>query len=117
MQIIPFDPSNPNHEFTCQLDGAQYLLRARWNARDLSYYLDVSDEAGDPIRVGIRIVLGALLGARCSDARFPPGLLIAVDTSSPTGMGIDAGIDDLGARVQVWYYPLGDLSALAPGAP
>ncbi len=44
------------------------------------------------------------------NGRSPPGLLMAYDTS---GEGIDPGLTDLGQRVQLIYYTVADVAALA----
>lgn len=101
-QQLPLRPSIPNYRVGTKLGGVSYVLDVRWNGRADAWYLDVLDEGADPIRVGIKLVLGAALGRRCVDPRFPPGILMASDTS---GAGVDATLDDMGDRVQVFYFP------------
>lgn len=79
----------------------RYVWILRWNSRAGAWYLDVLDDDESPIRVGIRVVLGTALGRRCVDARFPPGVLYAVDTS---GARREATLDDLGTRVKLYFY-------------
>lgn len=102
---LPLQPSNPSYRVGVTLAGVQYLLDMRWNARDAAHYMDILDETGDPIRTGIKVVLGTFLGQRSVDRQAPYGLLVAVDTS---GQGVDAGIDDMGARVVVKFYGADD---------
>ena len=59
-------------------------------------------------------MLGAFLGRRCVDPRFPAGVMVAVDTS---GEGRDAGLDDLGTRVQVLFYSGEEILAVAGAEP
>jgi hypothetical protein len=109
---LPLDPTvGPNQRFGTALSGTQYLFDVRWNGRDEAWYLDILAENGDPIRRGMRVVLGTLLGGRVVADAFPPGVLQAVDL---TNSGTEAGLDDLGTRVQIYYYPFEDLKVRAP---
>jgi hypothetical protein len=107
--IVPFIGSIPQQQFTTVLDGVTYFIAVRWNARDAAWYFNISDVEQSLIRSGIKIALGALLGRRCVDPRFPPGVIQAFDMS---GAGIDAGFDDLGTRVQVMYFTVAEWQAL-----
>jgi hypothetical protein len=108
---LPLIPSEPNQGFSATLEETQYVFECRWHSRDASWYLSIFTEQEDPIRVGMRVVLGAALGRRSPDDRMPPGAIVAVDTSAPEGTdGLDATLDDLGTRVQVRYYTRDELA-------
>lgn len=106
--VIPFSAENPINKFSTTLDGIQYGFRARWNSRDNfdpltntnagAWYVDISDDTGEPIATGVKVVLGAFLGRQFNHPLFRDGALVAVDLS---GAGREATIDDFGARVQV----------------
>lgn len=98
---LPLTPSEPNYRVGTTLSDNVYLLNVRWNAREECWYLDVLTEAEIMIRAGIKVTLGVLLGARVTDTAFPPGVFIAVDQSNS---GVDPGFDELGDRVQIYYY-------------
>lgn len=98
---LPLRPSIGQYEFTTVLGGLPFLIGVRWNARAAKWIMDIYTVTREPIRVGIAIVLGAWLGRRCVDERFPPGIMIASDT---TGEDVDATFDDLGTRVVVDFY-------------
>ncbi len=100
-QELPLEPSTPSYRVSTTLGGVPYVLDVRWNARDDAWYLDIRDEEALAIRVGIRVVLGVMLGRRCVDPRFPAGFIFAADTSN---RGEEAGLDDLGARVKVYFF-------------
>jgi hypothetical protein len=100
-QELPLTSDDPDYEVATELGGVQVLLGVRWNTRDEAWYLSMFKEDGTPIRIGMRLVLGALLGGRCTDPAFPPGYLIAEDLD---GTGIEAGIEDLGVRVRVLFW-------------
>jgi hypothetical protein len=107
-QILPFQPSIPNYTVSVVLGTVEYVFQVRWNARDGAWYFDLLDDTLDQIYSGVKIVLGAYLAARCSDPRWlaAGGILVATDTSN---QGLDAGIDDLGARVQVVFYTIAEM--------
>lgn len=105
---LPLRPSNPSYRVGVALSGEQYVFAVRWNARDEAWYLDVLAADGTKLRTGIRVVLGTLLGGRVVLDTFPPGVLQAVDL---TNAGREAGLDDLGDRVQIYYYPFEDMGS------
>ncbi len=106
-QRLPFIPSDPAYRFATTLDGVSFVIDVHWNTREQAWYMDLLDDDETPIRSGIKIVLGALLGARSADDRFPEGTFSVVDTS---GAELDATFDDMGVRVQVWYLTSAELS-------
>ena len=105
-QRLPIDAAFPRYRVATNLGDTQYVMDVHWNARAEAWYLDISTEDGEPIRSGMKIVLGALLGLRSTDPRMPDGVLVASDMS---GEGRDATLDDLGSRVVVFFYPSSEL--------
>ena len=103
---LPFAPSIADYRVGTTLDGVQYILDVRWNGRDSAWFFDFLAEDETPIRRGIKVVLGTSLGGRTADAAFPRGIIIAADLS---GAGRDAGFDDIGTRVLVYFFPLSEL--------
>jgi hypothetical protein len=110
-QRLPLVPSVPSYVFGTSLGDAQYRIAMRWNARAGTWFMDLMEDDETPIRMGIRVVLGARLGGRTADhdPRFPQGDLVARDLS---GEGREAGIDDLGVRVVIDYTPPDELELL-----
>lgn len=110
---LPIDAEDPFYRVGVTLNDTPYLFDVRWNGRDNAWYFDVLDVTEDPIRCGIKIVLGIPLGCRGVDPRFPSGAIFAEDLS---GEGRDATIDDLGTRVCLYHYSeeevLGDVEDL-----
>lgn len=106
---IPIVPSEPNQDFSVTLDEVQYGFEFRWNARDASWYMAIFTEQQE-LLARVRVVIGTSLARRKPDERLPPGSLVAVDTTAPAA-GVDAGLDDFGTRVQVWYYTREELAA------
>ena len=105
---LPLVPSIPNYRVGTVLDGTQYLIDVRWNGRASTWFMDFYQADETPIRMGIAIVLGVILNGLCVDPAFPPGAMVAIDTSN---QDLDAGLDDLGTRVVVAYFPVADILA------
>lgn len=112
-EAIPVQPSIANYTVNVVLENRAYVLGMHWNSRDAAWYLDVLDEDSDPIRTGIKIVLDDALGRDCTDPRFPPGLITASDTSNDDR---EAGLDDMGTRVGLFYYTAEEYLALVQEA-
>lgn len=106
-QQLPLIPSIPHSRVSTTLAGAQYLLDVRWNARASAWFMDLLAEDETPICHGIKVVLGAAMGGRSTHPRFPAGMLMAVDL---TGQGREAGFDDIGTRVVVYFFTAEDLA-------
>ena len=106
---IPFVAGNPHHSFITVIDGTEYVFTARWNARDAAWFFDILDIDDNPIRYGIKVVLGAILGGRIADARFPSGYFMAEDLS---GQNLEAGLDALGDRVVVSFFTVDDFDTV-----
>ena len=97
MVIIPFTPEKES--FTCQLGDFFFRIRSLFNDRSAVWHFDLSDATTSetlcyqiPILIGLDMLEPLNLGI---------GAMIAVDTS---GADLDAGPDDLGTRVIVFYY-------------
>jgi hypothetical protein len=93
-------PERPSTIQRTALDGRTYVLELDWSAREERWFFAISDAAGNPIRLGKRVVVGTdLLAHVVSDAR-PPGMLLVV---SLDGSNASPGLVDLGSRVQLIY--------------
>jgi hypothetical protein len=108
-QMLPLVPLIPHYRVGTELAGIQYLLDVRWNERDSAWYLSLMAEDETPIRMGMKIVLGTMLGVRSAHPLFPPGAFMASDLS---GKGRDATLTDLGTRVVVYFFTNDELNAL-----
>lgn len=98
---VPLTPSVPAYHLETVLDDVTFVLDVRWNYRTEQWQVSISDADGAPLATGVALVLGAFLGRRTADARMPAGVLVLSDLS---GAGVDAGFDDLGTRVCLYYY-------------
>lgn len=86
------------------LDGTDYVLTFALNLRDGRWYLDLADQDGSPIAVGIPLVVNWDLLRRVRDARRPPGRLVCQD---PSGGSADPGPDD---APLLYYVEVADLA-------
>lgn len=108
-QLIPLEAGVPFYQFSTTLDGEDFLFDVRWNTRDAAWYFDISTIDEVPISSGNKIALGASPGGRVASADFPAGLFVMLDTS---GTGVDATFDDIGVRVQMFFYTSAEIDAL-----
>ncbi len=99
--VLPLTPSIPLYTFRSVLGGVTYGFRMRWNSVEELWYMDVFEEDGTVIIRSIAIVIGAYLGRSSTHALFMGGLFVARDT---TRQWREAGFDDLGTRVEVWFF-------------
>jgi hypothetical protein len=98
--VLPVTAEAHAYEFSCTLEGRTYSFEFIWNDRSGAWFLTIRDTDGNDLAAGRRVVLGANLLGRSSNAALPPGVLLAVDTSRTD---TEAGRDDLGARVKIVY--------------
>lgn len=97
--VIPCTPGLLDYSMSIKLSGSTYRLRFRWNSRQERWLMDIGDDAG-LILSSLVLNVGIALFRRYQSTRLPPGDLIVVDT---TGANLEAGINDLGVRVQPIY--------------
>jgi hypothetical protein len=95
------------YAFSTQLDGQTFAFEFYWNERGGFWAFILSDAAGEQL-MRRKVVVGLPLTARFVDPRLPPGDFIALDTS---GQDVEAGLQDLGDRVQLVYLEAADLAA------
>lgn len=95
---IPFKTSINNYRLSISITNDVFLFDVRWNAFDEAWYFDLRQEDETLILGGIKIVLGMSIGRTCNHAFFKSNILQVIDT---TDSKLDAGYDDLGARIQM----------------
>ncbi len=101
--VVPLVPSNAAYSFLVAIDGDVYTFALAWceTDADAGWYLDVMTEIGEPIAMGLRLVLGIYIGGRSQHKLFRSGVFVMVDT---TNQGVDATFEDLGTRVEMRRY-------------
>lgn len=98
----------PTYTQRVTLDGVDYRLRMEWNSRS-GWYIGLSDIVDDsPVFSPVRVRVGWDFLYGITDARRPPGMLWAWDSS---GAMLPPGYQDLGPgrRVQLIYVPVDEL--------
>jgi hypothetical protein len=91
------------------LDGTDYLLDFAWSARSAAWFLSVYDADEIAIVESVKLISDRpLLYRVASDARCPPGALVAFD---PTGLIKAADFDQLGTSVELWYVTGAEVAA------
>jgi len=108
-QRIPLQTSVSSFRQRTSLDGVPFELEFRWNERDGAWYMSIADTDGNPLRSGIRLAVDSpLLHSLVSDTR-PNGELYAIDIEDS---GEEAGFDDLGQRVVLYYVTAAERAVL-----
>lgn len=106
MVIIPLQPALPNYRMTTTVLETAYIFDVRWNSRDAAWYLDLREENGTAIALGIKLVLGTWLARRVEHTLMTQGAFIM---QAPDG--VDATFYDIGVRVQLTYWTIEELLA------
>lgn len=109
-QILPLQPSNPHYRFGTTLAEEPYLIDIRWNGREGAWYMDILSEDEDRIASGLKLVLGGPIGDLSPSNDFPAGHFYLFDASRT---GTEATFEDLGVRVNLYFYTEQDLEEIA----
>lgn len=97
---IPVDSTVGHQTFEVELSGASYRIELRWNNRAQAWFISLYSGTGKPLLLGRRLVVNTNILRRHRTPEFPPGDLVAVDT---TGSNADPGADEIGKRVKLLY--------------
>jgi hypothetical protein len=103
---LPLRPDLDDYQFETELEGETYQFRVAWNPRAGAYFLSLLDGDENELKPGVRVVLGVPLYIRDTDARFPPGQLIAIDTSHTD---VEPAFGEFGRRVKLLYVEAAEL--------
>lgn len=98
--VIPTRGDIGAYFFRITLDLEVFSLSFQFNDREGRWYMSIADQAGNPVRSGLKLVSNFPVTARIADPAGPNGEIMALDT---TGQGLDAAFADLGSRVLVTY--------------
>jgi hypothetical protein len=116
MVIVPFT-SDTWRSFSTVLNGVEYTFAQRFNELNKVWYFDLGlASTGETLAAGISILIGCDL---LEPYALGIGSMIAVDLQAAASAGpagflpdaVDAGPDDLGARVVVVYVAPGEVVA------
>ncbi len=109
MLRLPVEGDVAHQSFTVDLDGEPYIIELRWNNRASAWFLSLYTPTNAPLLLGRRVVIGVPMLRRHRTPAFPPGEMLAVDT---TGANQDPGANDLGARVVLMYATAAELRGM-----
>lgn len=104
--VLPTRTDLARYSFDIDLDAAKFTFDFEWNDRDAGWYFSMADADGVALLSGRRVVLGYPLIRIYKGAGFPPGELVAIDTSSQNQ---EPGFGDLGERVKLIYVTAAEL--------
>lgn len=99
-QKIPVRSDLPAYEFDITLDGKIYNLSFSWNDRTELWTMDILDETGKDLLLGVSMFTNWDLIGRFRSSELPEKKFFCVDTA---GEGKNPGIDDFGSRVILVY--------------
>jgi hypothetical protein len=102
MKLVPTPRAgHPNTLVRVPLGGATYAIRWLWNQRDRAWTFSMWDPSGEPLAMGVRVVLGVdLLGAVGASDRRP---LYGIGIVDPSGKGQEPNRETLGSRIKAVY--------------
>ena len=102
--------SNVFYNQITTLDGTDYILEFRFNARENVWYLIVSLTDSTVLAGGIKLVSNFPLLQKYADSRMPPGEMIVMapssDDSPPGQFELGAGL-----RCQLFYLSKSEVPA------
>jgi hypothetical protein len=102
MQEFTLPKDTANYQLRVELDGVMFLLDFRWNARQATWKLSVSNEDGDLLVSGIAVISNRALLARYRTLPgMPRGELFAADF---TGTIDVPDYTQLGEEVSLLYF-------------
>ena len=103
--------SDPAQDFVINLGTQKWEMYVRYNDRGGFWTMDITDyNSQTSLVTGMPIVLGCDLLAPYT---LGNGSMLAYDT---TGSGTDAGPDDLGTRVVLYWVSADDVATILNGA-
>lgn len=97
---IPLPSETPFFTLRTVIAEREFTFRFAYNQRSEFWSFDISDEEGEKLYSGVRLVIGYPLNLLWTDERAPKGLLVAFDL---TGSGREATLADLGRRVRLYF--------------
>lgn len=97
---LPVRSDLKSYEFTIDLEDGTFTLRFKYVERMDLWVMDIADAQNVDIVVGVPVQTNIDLFGQITKSDLPPGTFIALDE---TGQERDAGQDDLGNDVKLFY--------------
>ncbi len=109
---LPVRSDLPAFEFTIDLEERLYTLSFRFNERKQLWSMDIKDSEGADILMGIVLLTDVNITDQYANisSEMPPGRFFVVDQ---TGERKNAGINDLGNDVKVFYLTSDEATAVS----
>lgn len=104
MYIVPiFSSTSSQFIIEAELGGSNWILGLRYNARDVSWYLSISDNNDNLVLSGIKLVPTYPLIERYRYIpNLPNGDFIVMDLDESPGGSVN--FDNLGTRYQLVFF-------------
>ena len=107
--IAPQRTDRPAYRFRERLDGDDFQLRLHYNSRVQRWTLDLRDDNGNALALGVPALTGvSLFEPWRGFVGWPAGQIFFAD---PSGADADAGRNDLRAEIRMVYRPAEDVAA------
>lgn len=97
---IPVRNDLPAYEFRISLDGSVYIMSFRYNNRMDRWIMDLMTGEGEPIMMGIVILVNTSLLGKSRAEGLPPSLLFAINLVNENE---NPSRKDLGENVLLLY--------------
>lgn len=102
---LPVSSEFPKFRFNTELDEEAFIFSFRLNERMNRWIMNVSDAVDTPLIMGIPVLLGVPFYEQFKNPSLPLGRLFAIN---PENANIEAGSEDLGKSVFIFYSEEGD---------
>ena len=108
--IIPLQPIADNI-LEVTIEEKNLNIRTVWNSKEEAWRVDFRTKELDPILQGLKILPFVQLTRQYMDERLPDGVFVVQDVD---GTGVRPTFDDLGGRIQLWYFTEAESSGFLP---
>jgi hypothetical protein len=109
VSIIPTNNDFDAFQFRIDLDSVLYLLVFQYNRREESWFFDLLQDDGTPIRHGVKIHVDWPLWRLIQDNIRPAGDVVLIDGS---GTVQTPDLDQLGDPTKLTYLDADEVAAL-----
>lgn len=114
---VPTSTELSSYSQRTQLDGEDFVLFFQLNERLCRWFVDITDEEGNPLGSGLRLTTNFPVGRFLRDERIPKGILSVVDQAGGgdnidalNQLTRDAGLFELGDRFVLIYFEEAELA-------
>lgn len=105
---LPVSSEFPKFRFNTELDEETFIFSFRLNERMDRWIMSIFDAVETPLIMGIPVLLGTVFYDQFQNPALPKGRLFPINLESAN---TEAGSEDLGKSVFIYYMDEGDLEA------